>query len=79
MGISIKKNKNGDYICPTNSISIMSHSHETDPTTQKAKDIIVVTFMALAAFFITACVILYSKTYTSPHPEGSEQSIVNDK
>jgi len=58
----------------------MSSSIEvTDPTTQRAKDIIVVTFMALLMFLITVCVILYTKRYVSPHPEGSEQSIRNDK
>ena len=58
----------------------MSHGHHhTDETTQKSKDIIVITFAALLAFFLTACVILYSKGYVSPHPEGSEQSITYDR
>lgn len=57
----------------------MEAIHETDPTTQKAKDIIVITFLCLGAFFITACVILYTKGYDSPHKEGSEQSIRFDK
>ena len=52
---------------------------ETDPTTQKAKDIIVITFLALTAFFVTACVVLASKGYQSPHKEGSERSINYDK
>jgi hypothetical protein len=52
---------------------------ETDETTQKAKDIIVITFLSLLAFFVTACVVLYSKGYNSPHKEGSERSINNDK
>ena len=52
---------------------------DTDETTQKAKDIIVITFLSLAAFFITACVVLGSKGYVSPHKEGSERSIHTDK
>jgi hypothetical protein len=52
---------------------------DTDETTQKAKDIIVITFLSLAAFFITACVVLGSKGYTSPHKEGSERTITTDK
>ncbi len=56
-----------------------AHIEQIDEQTQRAKDIIVITFLAMAAFFITACVVLYAKGYQSPHKEGSERSINSDK
>ncbi len=54
-------------------------NNSTDSTTQKAKDIIIVTFLAMAAFFITVCVVLSLHGYQSPHEEGSSQSIAYDR
>jgi hypothetical protein len=57
----------------------MSSYNPTDATTQKAKDIVVLTFLSLFMFITTACIVMYTKSYKSPHPKGSEQSIRNDK
>ncbi len=51
----------------------------TDATTQKAKDIIVISFLAILMFFTTVFFVMWTKGYQSPHPKGSELSIKNDK
>jgi hypothetical protein len=52
-----------------------SHQHSTDETTQRSKDIIVITFLSIAAFFLTTFVVLNLKGYESPHKQGSERVI----
>ncbi|MEY4877372.1 MAG: hypothetical protein RI955_1256 [Bacteroidota bacterium] len=52
-----------------------AHTNTTDETTQRSKDLIVITFLAIAAFFLTTFVVLNMKGYQSPHKEGSERVI----
>jgi hypothetical protein len=53
----------------------MSATNTTDETTQRSKDLIVITFLSIAAFFLTTFVVLNMKSYQSPHKAGSERVI----